>query len=126
MNNLLLSQEEESVRNYLVNHLKSVRRGADFFVNNRDLSRACGLGLDMSNAAHRDKIGYILDNVSRFEYAESRPLLSAVVVTATHEQSVGFYKLCEELGLGKRAILKDSFYGIEEANRCVEYWKEQA
>ena len=46
---------------------------------------------------HRD-VGRILDEISRNEASEGRPMLSAVVVNAGGSPGVGFYRLASEIG----------------------------
>jgi hypothetical protein len=56
--------------------------------------------LDMDNPSHRDEIGQLLGEISKYEHSQQRPLLSAVVIHQDNNMpGQGFFKLAKELGL---------------------------
>jgi hypothetical protein len=80
------------------------------------------LGLDMSNAADRDQISVLLDEVSRYEHSLGHPLLSAVVIHMDDNiPGNGFFTLASQLGLFRRG---DRFmYFVEELRRVHDHWR---
>lgn len=82
-------------------------------------------GLDMSLADDRNRIADILDEISTFENAQGRPLLSVVVVQAeTGRPGKGFYKLAARLGLfsGKSDLDEMEFF-IATVKRAYSTWR---
>jgi hypothetical protein len=75
------------------------------------------LGLDMSNAADRDQISILLDEVSRHEHSQGHPLLSAVVIHMDDNiPGNGFFTFASQLGLFRGG---DRFMYTEgEVNLC--------
>lgn len=79
-------------------------------------------GLDMSLQEHRTRIGTLLDEISRFEHDQGRPLLSVVVVQKGENMpSKGFFKLARSLALPGTADTV-VFY-LSELKRTHEAWK---
>ncbi|MFH1703730.1 MAG: hypothetical protein ABIB41_09965 [Nitrospirota bacterium] len=77
--------------------------------------------LDMSSPEDRREIGHILGEISRYENAHGRPMLSAVVVHRNNNKpGKGFFELARELGVYD-GIDNDDFF-IRELNRVHEYW----
>ena len=74
------------------------------------------------------QIGWLLGQVAAREWAEGRPLLSAVVVTAgTREPSHGFFELAVELGelqRGASAERRHEFWATE-VGRCFARWASE-
>ena len=83
------------------------------------------LDLDMSNAADRDQISILLDEVSRHEHGLGHPLLSAVVIHMDDNiPGNGFFTLATQLGLfggGDRFM-----YFVEELRRVHDHWRGAA
>lgn len=91
----------------------------------QELCNACNLKLDMqNNPADRKEIGRILGEISAHEFANKRPLLSAVVLSKNGEEGDGFYKLCQELGITKnwRKLKEEGIFSIQEIIKCHQYW----
>lgn len=83
------------------------------------------IGLDMSYPEHRNQISLLLDQISRYEHDNGRPLLSVVVIHI--EDNIpgnGFFSLAKELGLFRN---KDrlSFF-IDESRRVHDYWSTKS
>lgn len=82
-------------------------------------------GLDMDSQTDRNRIGEILDSISRAEHAAGRPLLSAVVVQKGEEiPSRGFFNLASRLGL--RDASTDVHYWRRELQRVWDHWSKTA
>jgi hypothetical protein len=81
------------------------------------------IGLDMANPLDRDRIRDLLDEVSRYEHEQGRPLLSVVVVHAGDDNMPGdgFFKLAEALHRfdGKN---RDLFF-VEELKAVHAVWR---
>ncbi|RFP64350.1 hypothetical protein D0N36_14260 [Hymenobacter lapidiphilus] len=91
----------------------------------QELANACGLGLDMGLAHHRNAIAVILGDIGTHEYQAGRPVLSAVAVFKnTFEHGKGFYALCEQLGIGNAKKLERDIFGVQQITACHEFWKE--
>jgi hypothetical protein len=85
----------ERVRNYLIEVAK--KKG---IIHYQNLCDACDLGLDMSQSEDRNKIAKILGNISKYEYQNGRPLLSAIVLhKKTFDVGKGFFDMCQERGI---------------------------
>ena len=83
-------------------------------------------GLDMELAEDRNSIAEILDEISRHEHDQGRPLLSAVVVHAEGGESggipgQGFFTLAKSLGLFRGGD-KVVFFALE-LGRVHKAWK---
>lgn len=109
----------ERVREYLI---AAARRGE--FVTYSQVNRDCHLNLDFQFQPDRNEVGRILGTIGEYEYNEGRPILSAVVIHQDDSRhGVGFYNLCEELGLGDSDRLDRDDYGMNEMGRCFEFWR---
>lgn len=75
------------------------------------------------------QIGWLLGQVAAREWAEGRPLLSAVVVGAdTREPSHGFFDLAVELGELGRGVSAERKrdYWVAEVARCFKEWQRKS
>lgn len=82
-------------------------------------------GLRVDDPFFDVRIGEKLDEVNRFEHAQGRPLLSAVVVSKEHNvPGGGFFTCAQELGLYDGED-KDDFWTTELAG-VHDRWREQA
>jgi hypothetical protein len=109
-----------TVRNYLI---ELARKKKTCFY--QQLSDDCKLGLIMNDSEYaRAEIGKILGEIVRFEHANSRPLLSSLVISkGDNYQGDGFYKIAEELGFGSWKKLKgDVSFEIGQMNACYDFW----
>lgn len=80
-------------------------------------------GLDMRNPSHRRRIGELLADVSRFEVAHGRPMLSSVVVQAdTSMPGQGFYTLGLELDL-VRLNEDEMAFSVRQLNEVFAHWR---
>ncbi len=78
--------------------------------------------LDMSRELDRQRIGSILDDISRAEHLAGRPLLSAVVIRRdTNNPGTGFFELARELGLLSANEERDEYW-VKELNRVHQHW----
>lgn len=112
----------ETVRKHLI---EIARKGKT--ITYQELSDQCKLRLIMRESEFaRAEIGRILGEISAFEYNNSRPLISSLVISkGDNYQGDGFYKLCEELGFGNWKKLKnDISFEIGQMNACYEFWKD--
>jgi hypothetical protein len=68
---------------------------------------------------------YLLEQVSREEYASGRGLLSVIVVHKYGDQEPGngFYSLARELGFN---ISDREALWISEFNRVTDYWRHHS
>lgn len=80
------------------------------------------VGLSMANPEHRDQMSALLDDISRHEHMQGRPLLSAVVIHMDDNiPGNGFFTLANNLGLfhgGDRFM-----YFVEELRRVHDHWR---
>lgn len=93
----------------------------------QELCDKCYLGLNMrENPADRLEIGRLLGEISKHEFQNDRPLLSALVLTKGGEEGDGFYKLCEELGITSdwRKLKRDGIFAAQEIQRCFDFWRD--
>lgn len=91
------------------------------------LNEQLQLGLNFKNGYDRDLIGDWLGDISRHEYENKRPLLSALIIhqAKDREQGDGFYKLCEELYKKPWKELKaNPDFEIEKMKECYSFWKD--
>jgi len=80
--------------------------------------------LDMSRADDRDAISEILDEISRHEHAEGRPLLSAVVVRKGEgTPGDGFFKMARSVGVMQASDDRVTFFA-RELGRVHDAWRE--
>lgn len=114
------------VRTYLI---ESARKRVNQTVTYQKLSDDCQLGFNMhQNPFDRKHIGKILEEISKFEYENKRPLLSALVVRAgDNYEGDGFYKLGEELGFGKwQKLKKEGIFEVEHIRESIDYWSDDS
>lgn len=91
----------------------------------QQLADTCDLGLDMSLPHHRQEIGVVLGDISAYEHAHGRPLLSAIVVfKETLDQGDGFYRIAETLGLGSFRRLKADLFGMQQLRASFDFWQD--
>lgn len=78
------------------------------------------LGIDVGNEYWGVRVGNVLDEVNRNEFAENRPLLSAIVVLAdTRQPGAGYYGCAREL---RRYRGSDFEEWVMEVGRVHDYW----
>jgi hypothetical protein len=83
-------------------------------------------GLDMGNVGDRAEISRILDEISRHEHVNGRPLLSAVVVHAPTDggggtPGIGFFKMARAVGAHKNK--DDVTFFAAELGRVHRQWR---
>ena len=108
-------------RNYLIEIAKQNKT-----VTYSEIVRDCKLGFDLSTDYGKGQLGEVLGKVSEFEYKNNRPMISALVIykdTSKGSYGEGFYRLAEQLGIGKIKNLKADYFGEMEMARCFEFWK---
>jgi hypothetical protein len=112
----------EQVRGYLIQVARSPARTP---VTYSQVNQNCGLGLDFEFQTDRNEIGRILGEIGTYEFNNGRPILSALVVHQGEpaDHGVGFYNLCDSLGVGDARRLRDRLFGYEEMTRCFDYWQ---
>jgi hypothetical protein len=106
-------------------HLISVasRRGSCTYTQLNDLFH---LGLDFGLDRDRARIGAILGDIAVYEAEHDRPILSALVLHAgDSQQGDGFYKICEQLGLGSAQKLRREEFGAIQMGLCHDFWSDQ-
>ena len=90
----------EQVRTYLI----EVARQKDKFVFYSQVVEDCGLGFDLSSEYGKHQLSVTLGDVSEFENAHDRPLISSLVIykdSSRNDQGDGFYALAAKMGKGK-------------------------
>jgi hypothetical protein len=83
--------------------------------------------LNMENPDDRNRIAYILGDISKYENEQGRPLLSSIVVLAgIGYPGEGFFNLARELGLhiGTKEFDDLDFFA-QEVKRVHAYWKNR-
>lgn len=111
----------QKVREYLIN----VALSNNGYTSYSAVAKACNMALDLNNPLHRNELSKILGGISEYELQEGRPLLSSVAIYKDGDHGDGFYKLCEQLGLGKASTLRAKLYGFVEGKKCQDYWKNK-
>jgi len=107
--------------------LKEVAKRGTIPITYTELNDECNLGIKFEGDAGRKEIGIILGDISKREFQNNRPLISAVVVSKNShppKPSDGFYNLARELGLLKRGEKEEIFYS-KELTKVFEYWKNK-
>jgi hypothetical protein len=85
------------------------------------------LELDNNIPEDRNRLSYELAEISRFEYEQGRPLLSAMVMyEGLKSFGKGIYKLGEELGLGLAEELENQNFAYDMQKRCIDYWRSNS
>ena len=80
-------------------------------------------GLNMESEYDRIRLAQILDEISRGEHSQGRPLLSAVVIRKDENlPGQGFFNLARDLGL--YAGNDDLEYWVKELARVHQHWSE--
>jgi hypothetical protein len=113
-----------SIRTYLI---ELARQKANQTVTYQKLSDDCNLGFNMRENPHeRKEIGSLLGDISRFEFEQKRPLLSALVIRfGDNSEGDGFYQLAEELGLGNwKKLKKEGLFEAIEIGKCIAFWSD--
>ena len=105
------------------------RRGmhGDGIITYTELNEECNLNLNYDVIKDRNEIAHILGEISKEEYKNNRPLLSAVVVLKGSHPPVpafGFFNLMEELKLRKKGESKNIFF-VKELVRVQDYWRNR-
>jgi hypothetical protein len=111
-----------TVRIYLI---ELARKKTNQIITYQKLSDACDLKLNMQAGYHiRGEMGQILGEISEYENAHNRPLLSALVVRLGDQlEGDGFYKLAEELGFGDwKRLKREGIFEVEEIKKCIAFW----
>ena len=81
-------------------------------------------GLDMGLPPDRNSMASILDEISRSEHENGRPLLSAVVVLKGENiPGEGFFSLAKDLRLHDGS--DDVVFWVREVQRVHNYWSKQ-
>ena len=83
------------------------------------------LKLDLALDKDRNILSRTLGDISAYEYANERPLISAITIYKTeNDHGPGFYKLCEELGIGKASVLRRKLYGFTAMENSKNFWRK--
>ena len=81
--------------------------------------------LDMDTPSHRDEIGQLLGEISKYEHSQRRPMLSAVVIHRDNNMpGMGFFKLARELGAYTGS--DDLKFYLDELKRVHQHWGDVA
>lgn len=112
----------QRVRQYLIDKARQ-----DKPIHYEDVNIDCRLGLDLRVQKDRDVLAKTLGDISVYENQHQRPLLSSMAVyKKTEEHGYGFFEICETMGKGKAALLKEQLYGYEQMALCRTYWRDNA
>jgi len=84
------------------------------------------LNLNLESITDRKILSNTLGDISSYEHSKGRPLISSIVIYKNaNDHGTGFYNLCEELGIGKSATLKEKFYGFTQLEESKKYWNNE-
>jgi len=109
----------EKVRTYLI----EAARQKGKFVYYSEMVNDCGLGFDLGSDEGQLQLKQTLTDISRYEHAQDRPMLSSIAVgKKDKDHGNGFYDLAEEFGFGKNKVLHDQYWGMKEATKTREFW----
>lgn len=107
------------IRKYLIDQC---RLGIPIFY--EDIGKKLNLNLNSEN--DRNILSSTLGEISAFEHENGRPLTSSIAIYKTaNDHGNGFYNLCEDLGIGKSAKLKQEFYGFTQIELSKNYWNTE-
>ena len=112
----------ERVRTYLI----EVARQKGKFVYYSDVVKDCDLGFDLSTPYGQNQLSTTLGEVSEYEDAQGRPLISSLAIykdPQKNDHGDGFYHVAESLGKGTFKKLKADLYGFTEAEACRIFWQ---
>lgn len=93
-----------------------------------DLVIDCGLRLNIRTEYGRKQLTTLLSEVSEYEDANGRPLLSAMAIykdTRRNDHGDGFYMVAEKLKKGTFKNLKYGMFGFTEAEACRKFWQNE-
>jgi hypothetical protein len=108
------------VRKYLIE--KSISYEPVYYEN---VVKDCDLQLNLDSENDRKKLSAILGEVSAYEYANHRPLLSAVAIYKNKlDHGYGFYEVAHKLLKKNKQELIDEAFGFVELKNCREYWSD--
>ena len=81
-------------------------------------------GIDIGDPHFGSPLGLLLDDVNRIEFAQGRPLLSAVVILkGGNMPGRGFFDCARELRrYSGKGELDDLGFWVEELRRVHDYW----
>lgn len=81
------------------------------------------LKLNNEIAEHRNILSKELADVSRYEHANNRPLLSSMAMyEGLQSFGNGIYDLAEELGFGNSKDLEEKLIAFEFQKECIDFW----
>ena len=82
------------------------------------------VGIDTGNPNFAALVGHILDEVNRVEFAQGRPLLSAIVISKENNMpGRGFFECARDLGrYSGKGDLEHLGFWVEELRRVHDYW----
>ena len=81
------------------------------------------VGLDMGSHPDRNRISNILDEISRNEHANGKPLLSAVVISKARKlPGQGFFTLAQNLYLYDGNPDSELEFWVQELRRVHAHW----
>jgi len=87
------------------------------------------LNLDLSSISDRNSLSKTLGEISAFEHENGRPLISSMAIykdNSTNDyHGIGFYNVCEELGIGKAKNLQERFYAFTQMEMCKDFWQDK-
>lgn len=84
------------------------------------------LGIDLGLESQRQILSRTLGEISTFEHANNRPLISSIAIyKQKNDHGYGFYNLCEELKIGKATKLSKELYGFTQMETCKQFWKKK-
>lgn len=85
------------------------------------------VGMDVRSLPDRNRISNILDEISRSEHADGKPLLSAVVISKVENcPGQGFFTLAQSLNLYDGNPDSKLEFWKQELRRVHEHWGSQA
>lgn len=101
---IILTQEENAIRDRII---KAASEGRTLYYS--ELT-------DGADASSRERLGQILERITRYDMEHKQPILSSIVILkATELPSEGFFELCDTLGIDA--------YLSELQRECFEYWR---
>lgn len=113
-----------SVRSYLIEMARLPSRKTIY---DQELSTVCGLNLEMQESAFaKAEMSRILEEISKYEVSQGRPILSTLVITKTGNYLRELYqRLGEELKLpGWHLMKNDMTMEMKARTACYNFWQD--
>ena len=115
-----------TVRSYLI---EIARLPSKKTIDDQELSNACGLGLEIRGSEFAiAEMGRILEEISKYEVSQGRPMLSTIVTSKAGNYIRNLYfKIAEDLKLpGWNLMKNDMTLEMKVRAAVYTYWQNDA